>query len=139
MSCALHREAPNNLLEDLCVKQKLASLFLIAAFLFSQQCFVTRAKAQAARRRIEVTAKRFAFTPSELTLKKGEPVLLVLKSEDAGHGIRVKGLGVDLKAAKGQTSEFTFTPDKSGDFVGACSTFCGSGHGSMKIAIHVVE
>jgi cytochrome c oxidase subunit 2 len=121
------------------VTQKLVLLPLIAAFLFAQQCFVLNANAQAAPRRIEVTAKRFAFTPGELTLKKGEPVVLVLKSEDVAHGLRVKELGIDLKVPKGQTSEATITPDKTGDFVGKCSSFCGSGHGSMRLTIHVVE
>jgi len=86
-----------------------------------------------------VSAKKFSFTPNELTLKKGEPVVIVLKSEDANHGLRVKELGIDLKAAKGQSGEITITPDKTGDFKGRCSTFCGSGHGSMAITVHVVD
>jgi cytochrome c oxidase subunit II len=121
------------------VKPKFLSHSLFAALLLAHLYFVPNAKAQIAPHRIEVTAKRFNFTPVELTLKKGEPVVLVLKSEDTNHGIRVKELGIDLKAAKGQTSEFTFTPDKTGDFAGHCSTFCGSGHGSMKLTVHVVD
>jgi cytochrome c oxidase subunit 2 len=90
-------------------------------------------------RRIEVTAKRFSFDPAELTLKKGEPVVLVLKSVDVAHGLRFRELGVDAKVGKGSTSEVQFTPEKTGDFVGHCSVFCGSGHGSMKLTLHVVE
>jgi cytochrome c oxidase subunit II len=90
-------------------------------------------------RRIEVTAKRFSFDPGDLTLKKGEPVVLVLKSVDVVHGLRFRELGVDVKAGKGTTSEVQFTPEKSGDFVGHCSVFCGGGHGSMKLTLHVVE
>jgi cytochrome c oxidase subunit II len=44
-----------------------------------------------------------------------------------------------VKAAKGKTAELSFTPTKIGDFVGACSVFCGSGHGKMKLTLHVVE
>jgi cytochrome c oxidase subunit 2 len=124
--------------EDFRVKLKFVLHSLFAALLFAQLCFVPNANAQATPRRIEVTAKKFGFTPGELTLKKGEPVVLVLKSEDVAHGIRIKELGIDLKATKGQTSEFTFTPDKTGDFVGHCSLFCGRGHGSMNLTIHVV-
>jgi cytochrome c oxidase subunit 2 len=90
-------------------------------------------------RRIEVTAKRFSFDPAELTLKKGEPVVLVLKSVDVAHGLRFRELGVDAKVGKGSTSEVQFTPEKTGDFVGHCSVFCGGGHGSMKLTLHVVE
>jgi cytochrome c oxidase subunit II len=94
--------------------------------------------AQAAPQRIEITAKRFSFTPGEITLKKGQPVVLVLKSMDVGHGLRIRDLGVDMKVKAGQTAEVTITPDKVGDFVGHCSVFCGSGHGSMAITLHVV-
>ena len=95
--------------------------------------------AQTAPRRIEVTAQRFEFSPSDITVKKGEPVVIVLKSIDVAHGLRFKDLGVEVKVAKGQTSELAFTPEKTGDFIGQCSVFCGSGHGRMKLALHVVE
>ncbi len=121
------------------MKSKFILHSLFAASLFAQLCFVSNANAQGTPHRVEVTAKRFTFTPGELTLKKGEPVVLVLTSEDVTHGIRIKELGIDLKATKGQTSEFAFTPSTTGDFVGRCSVFCGTGHGSMKLTIHVVE
>ncbi len=90
-------------------------------------------------RRIEVTASRFSYTPNELNLKKGEPVVLLLKSTDATHGLRISELNVDLKVDKGKTSEVEFTPDRTGDFVGHCSVFCGAGHGSMELTLHVEE
>jgi cytochrome c oxidase subunit II len=96
------------------------------------------ARAQEAPQRIEISAKRFAFTPGEITLKKGQPVVLVLKGMDAGHGLRIRDLGVDLKVKAGGTAEVTITPDKTGDFVGHCSVFCGSGHGTMAFTVHVV-
>jgi cytochrome c oxidase subunit II len=97
------------------------------------------AHAQAAPRRIEIVAKRFDFTPGEITLKKGEPVVLVLKSLDVPHGIRFKELNIETKAGKGQTSELPFTPTKTGDFVGHCAVFCGAGHGTMTLKLHIVE
>lgn len=92
-----------------------------------------------APRRIEITAKRFAFEPGEITLKKGETVVLVLKSADVAHGLRIRDLNVDARASAGGTTEIQFTPQKTGDFVGHCSVFCGSGHGSMTIKLHVVD
>jgi cytochrome c oxidase subunit II len=94
---------------------------------------------QAAPKRVEITAKRFAFSPSEITLKQGEPVELVLMSADVAHGLRCRELNIDLKVSKGGTTEAHFTPDKVGDFVAHCAVFCGSGHGQMAITIHVVE
>jgi cytochrome c oxidase subunit II len=95
--------------------------------------------AQDAPRRIEITAKRFDFTPSEITLKKGEPVVIALTSADVNHGVKVKELNLSIKANKGQTSEVPFTPTQVGTFVGQCSVFCGSGHGRMKMTFHVTE
>ncbi len=97
------------------------------------------AMAQAAPRRIEVTAKRFTFEPGEITVKKGQPVVLVLHSKDAAHGLRFRDLNVDVKVGAGGTTEVQFTPDRAGDFVGHCSVFCGSGHGSMALTLHVVD
>jgi cytochrome c oxidase subunit 2 len=95
-------------------------------------------KAQAAPRRIEVTAKRFAFDPGEITVKKGQPVVLVLHGKDTAHGLRFRELNVDVKVRAGGTAELRFTPSEIGDFVGHCSVFCGKGHGGMTLTLHVV-
>jgi cytochrome c oxidase subunit 2 len=95
--------------------------------------------AQAAPQRIEITAKRFAFSPGEITVKKGQPVVIVLKSEDVAHGLRFRDFNVNVKVKAGGTAEVQFTPDKTGDFIGHCSVFCGSGHGTMAMKLHVVS
>jgi cytochrome c oxidase subunit 2 len=100
---------------------------------------VRSVKAQAASRRIEITAKRFAFDPGEITVKKGQPVVLVLHGKDAAHGLRFRELNIDIKVRAGGSTEVQFTPDKTGDFVGHCSVFCGSGHGGMMLTLHVVD
>ena len=92
-----------------------------------------------APRRIEVSVKKFAYTPAEITVKKGEPVVLVLTTEDVTHGLKFKELNLNAKVEKGRPSELAFTPDEVGDFVGHCSVFCGSGHGSMTLTLHVTE
>jgi cytochrome c oxidase subunit II len=94
---------------------------------------------QQAPRRITIVAKRFDFTPGDITLKKGEPVVLVLTSSDVDHGIKFKDLNLNIKVPKGKTTEVPFTPTKTGNFVGQCSVFCGAGHGSMKMMLHVTE
>jgi cytochrome c oxidase subunit 2 len=98
-----------------------------------------QAMGQSAPQRIEITAKRFAFTPGEITLKKGQPVVIVLTSADVAHGLSIRELNVNVKAGAGKTAEVQFTPEKTGDFVGHCSVFCGSGHGSMAMKVHVVD
>ena len=89
-------------------------------------------------RRVDVKAKRFAFEPAEITVKKGESVELRLTSADVAHGLRIRELKIDLHANKRKTAVTTFTPEIPGTFVGHCSVFCGSGHGEMTFTIHVV-
>jgi cytochrome c oxidase subunit 2 len=96
-------------------------------------------QAQDAPRRVEISAKRFAFDPAEITLKKGQPVVLVVKSGDVSHGLRFRELNLELKVPKAGTAELHFTPEKVGDFVGHCAVFCGAGHGRMALTLHVVE
>lgn len=95
--------------------------------------------ASPAPRRIEVVAKRFAFAPSSITLKKGEPVLFVFESQDVEHGIEFKKLNLKADIPKKGTGEIAFTPTQVGDFIGHCAHFCGMGHGEMVLTIHVTE
>jgi cytochrome c oxidase subunit 2 len=119
-----------------------AKLMLLVVFvgIVTAAVFSTRmVRAQGEPRRIEVTAKRFGYDPGEITLKKGQPVVLVIKSADVDHGLRFRELNLDAKISKGKSAELDFTPEKTGDFVGHCSVFCGAGHGSMTLTLHVVE
>lgn len=92
-----------------------------------------------APRRIEVTAKRFAYAPADITLKEGEPVVLVVNSADVPHGLRFQELHLSTTISKGKAGELAFTPTQVGDFVGHCSVFCGAGHGSMTLTLHVTK
>jgi cytochrome c oxidase subunit II len=121
------------------MQRKCMQLALLAIVLMTTGLSSPMARAEGAPQRIEITAKRFDFEPGEITLKKGQPVVLVLKSADVPHGIRIRELNVDVKVGKGGTAEVQFTPDKTGEFVGHCSVFCGSGHGSMVFKVHVVD
>lgn len=100
---------------------------------------VVPAHAQDAPKRIEITAHRFEFSPAEITLKKGQPVTIVLKSTDVAHGLRFRELHVELNVRANGTTEASFTPQQTGDFTGHCSVFCGSGHGKMALKLHVTE
>jgi cytochrome c oxidase subunit 2 len=116
----------------------LLAVICIALMRMTSAIPTTEALAQAAPQRIDITAKRFTFTPGEITVKKGQPVVLVLKSADVNHGLRFRDFGINVEVKAGRSVEVKFTPDKTGDFVGHCSVFCGAGHGSMEIKLHVV-
>src|ERR1700749_2494450 len=95
--------------------------------------------AQEPPKRLELVAKRFDFTPAEITIKKGEPVILALTSKDVQHGLKLDAFNQVVKANKGQTSQVEFTPNEVGTFVAQCAVFCGTGHGGMKLTVHVTE
>jgi cytochrome c oxidase subunit II len=88
---------------------------------------------------IEITAKKFEFTPNEITLKKGEPVILRLTSSDRVHGFFSKPLKFDTDILAGKTTDVAVTPDTAGDFTIICDHYCGTGHGNMKMKATVVE
>ena len=88
---------------------------------------------------IEISAKRFEFTPNQITLKKGETVTLRVTAEDRDHGFLQEDLGIDLDLTPGKVAEVTVTPQTAGRFTAICDSFCGSGHGNMKMVINVVE
>ena len=90
-------------------------------------------------RQIEIKAKMFAFEPNVITLKKGEPAEVVFKSADVEHGLHVEGIKLDLVIPKRGTRQVKFTPQETGDYVGNCAVFCGTGHGLMTLTIHVTD
>lgn len=86
---------------------------------------------------VTISAKRFEFTPNQITLKRGEPVTLRVSAEDRDHGFYQKDLKIALDLTPDHVSEVTITPEKAGRFVTICDHFCGSGHGNMKMVINV--
>jgi len=121
------------------MKLKLTFPILMVALIATIACARLMSHAQAAPQRIEVVAKRFDFTPSEITLKKGEPVILVLTSKDVQHGLKLDAFNKVVIAKKGESSQVEFTPAEAGTFVAQCASFCGAGHGSMKLTVQVTE
>ncbi len=87
---------------------------------------------------VNITARRFQFTPSEVKLKQGQTAKLELRSEDVVHGFFMKALGIDTEIQPGKTTEVVVTPTAPGRYTTICHHFCGSGHGNMKMTI-VVE
>ncbi len=84
-----------------------------------------------AERVIHVTAKRFEFDPSEIHVRRGEPVVLELEALDREHGFAIPKLGVDAEVVPGQPTRVRLVPTNPGRFRFACNVFCGSGHEDM--------
>src|SRR5713226_5082157 len=90
------------------------SIVLIAAAIIAQE-----SKPNA----VAISAKRFEFTPNQITLKRGEPVTLRVTAEDRDHGLLQEDLGIDLDLSPGKVSEITITPQTAGRFVAICDDF----------------
>jgi cytochrome c oxidase subunit II len=87
---------------------------------------------------INIAAKRFEFSPNQITLKKGEPVKLLLTSTDVTYGFYLKPLKIDEVIVPGKTTEINLTPQTAGTYLLICDHFCGVNHAAMNMKI-VVE
>jgi cytochrome c oxidase subunit 2 len=88
---------------------------------------------------VKVTAKKFAYSPSVITLKRGVPAVLQLTSLDRQHGFNCPALKLQAEINPGKVTQVKFTPDKVGEFPFHCDVFCGSGHDQMEGTIKVSE
>ena len=88
---------------------------------------------------IKISAKRYEYNPSKITLKKGVPVALEFTSMDRLHGFNCPDLGIRADIVPGKVSRIQFVPTKSGTFPFHCDNFCGEGHENMTGEITVTE
>ena len=99
--------------------------------------FGTGSLAQAKERIIRVTARKFAFSPSEIQLQKDVPVVLEFVTADVIMGFNAPDFNVRTEIIPGKVSRVRLVPDKIGTFVFLCDIFCGEGHADMSGQIHV--
>jgi cytochrome c oxidase subunit II len=115
------------------IKLKMALIILVGCSLFSPSANAE----QESGRTIEVHVHRFAFVPTEITIKKAETVKLRLVSDDVAHSLSIPGLKINQEVTKSHPADITLKPSATGDFQGKCGRFCGKGHGSMQFTVHV--
>jgi cytochrome c oxidase subunit II len=102
-----------------------------------------------APRVIEVSAKKYEFTPAEIRVKKGERVELKVHSVDETHGMKIEvspekakdktkpGLLFDHpetngKAEKNVDQVLDFIAAEPGSYDFKCAKLCGMGHRHMQ-------
>jgi cytochrome c oxidase subunit 2 len=105
---------------------------------------------------IEVSAKKYEFTPAEIHVKVGARVELKVHSEDETHGVKLDVFPEGTKdkskpgllfAAPDQNGKVTKGVDQVIDFVAQepgtydfkCAKVCGLSHGKMKGKLIVEE
>jgi cytochrome c oxidase subunit 2 len=120
-------------------RKRLSQLFSATAV--AALCLAARARSSpvAAEQVIYLTAKKFEYSPSEVIVKKGEPVVIEIVSLDRKHGFTIPDLNVRSDVRPGAKNIVRFTPDKAGTFNFHCDLFCGAGHEDMAGTLVVVE
>ena len=95
--------------------------------------------APATRRVVRMSAERFLFTPSEISVEEGTVLEIRLTSDDTDHGFRIIGSSIDVSIPKRNRGEAiaVFAATTPGDYTFECSHMCGAGHGFMRGRIRV--
>jgi len=98
---------------------------------------------------LEVSAKKYEFSPDEIHVHAGAKVTLKVHSEDETHGIKLNdrpegasdkdapGLVFDEPSENGKVAKhvdqvIVFTAQTPGSYDFRCAKVCGFGHGRMK-------
>ena len=93
----------------------------------------TAARSQSPRV-VQVSAERFAFTPSRIVVDAGEEIELHLTSDDTAHGFRIARTNINLTIPKRGRKEAiaTIRLTEPGRYEFECSRMCGAGHHFMR-------
>lgn len=76
---------------------------------------------------------------NELHVPVGQPVKLILGSEDVIHSFYIPGFRVKMDAVPGRQTVMWFEATKVGSFHLFCAEYCGMSHSGMIGTVHVME
>jgi cytochrome c oxidase subunit II len=88
---------------------------------------------------IRMTARKFEYSPNEITVKKDVPVVLEITSLDRDHGFKLREFGIRADIKPGGVTRVRMVPDKVGRFPFECDVFCGTGHEEMSGELVVTD
>jgi cytochrome c oxidase subunit 2 len=111
----------------------------MAVMLGSLGAYVAAQSAEPKEKVIKITAKKFNYTPGEVKLKKGVPVILEFRTQDVLMGFNLPDFNARADIVPGKTTRLRLVPDKTGTFVFLCDVFCGTGHEEMNGKLIVVD
>ena len=90
-----------------------------------------KAQVQAKPRIIKIEARKFVFTPNEITIKQGEQIILELTALDFIHGFSLPDFKMRTDIMPGKVTTLALNPTEVGRFTFLCDNFCGDGHETM--------
>lgn len=115
----------------------LLSTFLVLAFALGTSAADQMGQSEQV---IKISAKKFEYSPNEIRIKKGVPVVLEFTSLDRVHGFTVPELGgVRATIEPGKVTQVRIVAPKAGTYEFRCDLFCGDGHEGMTGKIIVEE
>jgi len=88
---------------------------------------------------IKIQAKRYAYTPNRIVLRKNEAVVLELTALDFTHGFSIPDWKIRADLLPGLAIRVRLKPESAGEFDFLCDNFCGSGHEEMSGKIVVAD
>jgi cytochrome c oxidase subunit 2 len=114
---------------------------VVAAIFLSGSVGIADPASGQPRRVIRISAERFAFTPSEIVIERGEEVEFHLSSDDTAHGFRIIGTNTNVVVPKRGRGELPviFRAAETGRYTFECSRMCGAGHHFMRGVLIVRE
>ena len=86
----------------------------------------------------DFTYKSGKTSPNDFYVPVGEPVKLIMTSQDVIHSFFIPSLRLKQDVVPGRYTTLNFTADKTGDYQIFCSQYCGAAHSSMLAKMHVV-
>lgn len=107
-----------------------------------------QSKAEESVQVVEMTAKKYDYSPNEIRVKMGGCVQLKIRATDRTHGFKIRlypegtpekgdpGLRMadnqnNFKLKENQERTIEFVAERPGIYIFRCSVFCGMGHRGM--------
>ena len=80
---------------------------------------------------IDITTRNWAFSPANISVRKGEKVTLRIIGEEGVHGFAVPDFGINKTVRPGEVVSVDLPTDATGSYRFFCSVQCGQGHIDM--------
>lgn len=81
---------------------------------------------------MEMNVANWSFTPSAITAKKGEKLIVRLHGVEGKHSFALRDFNINVPIEPGETKDIEIPTDKAGTFEFRCLVPCGPGHREMK-------
>jgi cytochrome c oxidase subunit II len=123
-------------------------LIFMAFYVWGARLYFDYATAPAKALEIYVVAKQWVWTLehsngrreiNELHVPRGEPIRLVMISQDVIHSFYIPALRIKHDVLPGRYESLWFTATRSGEYHLFCSEYCGTDHSRMGGRVFVME